>query len=476
MPSENTPSKVSKLDTKAIQRQAAEQERDRVRAIEDLFADCLDITGADTLRREAINEGLEVAEATAALNDLLRKQLSRKSPTAPPAEPLGDDAPTSGTVSAGQDAREKLQAAMELNILARSGRADKETREAARKSEFTSFDLMGFCRRSLELRGISYAGMNKSQIVGLAIQRDGGGLGTSDLTAVVANIANKMMMQGYETDKGSWRAFSQIGNLNDFRQTSRVNLGTIGKFEEKAEDGSYRRGYLSDYNETLQAKSYGKELLFTRELIINDDVSALVRIPLKFGEKAEQRVSEFVIAMILSNPTLNADATAVYHTDHGNITTVGGAPSVATLGVARNQMRQQKEQESKAGLDDGDFLNVAPAYLLVPTALETTSQVLIASQYDPASTTNSRAPNPFMNQMQVLAEPRLDATSATGWYTFASPDRAPTIEVAFIGGNDAPFIDQMEDWHTDGLLMKGRIEFDATFLDFRGTTYNDGTP
>lgn len=466
---------VASIDRQAYIEQGRTAEIQRRNDIDAVFDDHLDIVGVNTLRKQAIKDGWTTAQAATELNKVLRAQLTT-SQIIDEAKPAASDVKRETHVESGQDAIDKLRAGMEQAILVRSGQADAETKAAAAQNEFKSYSLVDFCRKSLELRGTNVNGLDKNQMVKVALQRDGGGLTTSDMAAVVENIANKQMMTGYQMNAGSWRNFCRIGSLTDFRSTSRVNLGGMGVLNEVAEDGSYERSYLSDYKETMQAKTYGREIMVTRKLIVNDDVNALVELPLRFGQKANQKVASFVIDLITSNPTLNADSTAVFASGHANLGT-GGAISVTTLGEARKLMRLQKEQESVTGADDGDFISVNPRFLLVPAALETTAQVMVNSELDPTKTVEiagTNAINPFYNNLTVLADPRLDANSATAYYLFADPQEAPTIEVGFLNGNDAPFIDQIDDFHTDGISYKVRIDFDATWLDYRGAVKNAG--
>ena len=60
--------------------------------------------------------------------------------------------------------------------------------------------------------------------------------------------------------------------------------------------------------------------------------------------------------------------------------------------------------------------------------------------------------------MQIIADPRLVAGS---WYLFAAPTQAPVIEVAWLDGNESPFIDEQVDFITDGIQIKARHCFGA---------------
>ena len=129
--------------------------------------------------------------------------------------------------------------------------------------------------------------------------------------------------------------------------------------------------------------------------------------------------------------------------------------------AARTAMRSQ------TGLA-GEILNIAPAFLLVPASLETTSDKLLNSTGDLSQYINSGVINPFYKKLQLVVKSILDATSTAGWYLAADPNQCDTVEVAFLNGQDKPFLDQREGWTVDGIEFKCRIEFGVKSIDYRG--------
>jgi hypothetical protein len=89
--------------------------------------------------------------------------------------------------------------------------------------------------------------------------------------------------------------------------------------------------------------------------------------------------------------------------------------------------------------------------------------------------TSSRIPNPVRNAAEVIVDARLDAASLTAWYLLADPNRFDTIEVGYLDGVAAPFLDQQEGWTIDGVEYKVRIDAAAAPLEFRTLYKNAGT-
>ena len=48
------------------------------------------------------------------------------------------------------------------------------------------------------------------------------------------------------------------------------------------------------------------------------------------------------------------------------------------------------------------------------------------------------------------------------------------VEVAFLHGREAPYIEQRQGWTVDGTEFKARIEFGVKAIDWRGLYCNDG--
>ena len=73
--------------------------------------------------------------------------------------------------------------------------------------------------------------------------------------------------------------------------------------------------------------------------------------------------------------------------------------------------------------------------------------------------------------MGTGTSPRL---SGTRRYLFAEPAVAPVIEVAFLDGNQEPYIEQEMGFTVDGTRYKVRLDFGVAAIDYRGAVTNAG--
>jgi len=361
---------------------------------------------------------------------------------------------TSMRIEMGDSEADKFSRAAADAIAFRSGIADKD----AKSSELYGYTLLEMARKSLELRGVSTNFMDKRELVGRAFTHS-----SSDFPKLLENNSRKAMLRGYDEAEEVFQRFTRSGNLSDFKTHTRVGMGVFDTLDEVPESGEFKHGTIGERSETIKLATYGKLFSITRQAIINDDLSAFTEIPRKMGRAAARTVGDLVFSIITANPVM-ADGTALFHANHNNLAGSGAAPSAATVGAGRTAMRIQK--------DGVATLNISPTFLLVPAALEDTAKILLMSETDP-SQANSRKPNPVRNAAEIIVDARLDSASSTAWYLLADPNRFDTIEVGYLDGVAAPFLDQQDGWNIDGVEYKVRIDAAAAPLEHR-TMYKNG--
>jgi len=371
----------------------------------------------------------------------------------------------------GADALDRYLVGAEQAISVRAGLIeDRDEARKARENEFYGLRMSELAREYLRIVNHDTAGMDQRAMIGAAFTRAGIiGHGTSDFSNLLENVANKAALIGYDEAEETWRTWCRVGTLPDFRQGSRVNMSTFGDLDVVYENGEYKYGTFSDLKETLTLVTYGKLFSISRQAVINDDLDVFSRIPRSMGRAANRKVGDLAYAILTGNPTLNQDSTAVFHANHSNFIDngSGGAPSVTTLEAAFTAMATQTDPASNT-------LNIMPSYLIVPHALRGTAEVLQSGQYDPAGTAGTLTPNTVQGRFQVVADARLDSNDAAAWFIAGNQNTYDTVEVAFLDGNDAPYLESKDGWSQDGVEYKVRIDAVAAALDFRALYMNDG--
>lgn len=368
---------------------------------------------------------------------------------------LGKEATPSVRVEVGKDERELKREQMQNAIEFRAGLTTEDN-----GNEIRGYSMAELARLSLRFAGGDDSG-SRLQMMGRAITHS-----TSDFANVLANVANKSMLKGYGEAPETFEAFTSVGNLSDFKATSRVGMSEFGDLDEIGAGGEYKSGTFSDKQEKIQLLTFGKKFTISRQALINDDLSAFTTIPSKMGRAARRKVGDLAYAVLTDNPIM-ADGVALFHNGtHGNNPTAA-AMSIASFGAARTAMAKQTDISGKA------VLNIRPATLIVPVALEDLARTLMASETDP-SQANSRKPNIYRGAFEVVSDARLDVVSAKSWYLAANASQFDTIEIGYLDGNQNPFLEQQDGWDVDGVEFKVRIDAAAKALEHRTLLKNNG--
>lgn len=337
-------------------------------------------------------------------------------------------------------------------LMSRSGHAKAEA-----SNHYSSYGMLELARASLLDRGIGCAGLNKMEMVGLAFTHS-----SSDFGNILLDVANKSVLMGWETAEETFERWTKKGILGDFKIAQRVGLGDFNSLRQVREGAEYKYVTVGDHAQQIALATYGELFSITRQAIINDDMSMLTDIPMKMGFAAKGTIGDLVYAVLTQNPKMS-DGKALFHAEHGNLG--AGVPSVAALDANRMLMRKQKSGNRS--------LNIRPEFVLCPVALETTMNQIIKSSSVKGADVNAGIANPIQNFAEVIAEPRLDDSSAVQWFLAAGKGR-DTIEVAYLDGIDTPYIEQQQGFTIDGVATKVRIDAGVAPLDYRGLVKSTG--
>ena len=378
---------------------------------------------------------------------------------------IATPSPTGARLHVGQEAQEKFVTGATRAIIARAAMFNERGRTSpdGERNEFSGYTMRELARMSLETRGIR-PDRDSMTMITTAMQPVimGGALSTSDFVNILANVANKGLLKGYEEAAETFDKWTGKGTLSDFKASTRVDLGLFPSLSKVDEGAEYRYASLTDRKVQLILSTYGNLFPITRQAIINDDLGVFTKVPSRMGQAAKRTIANLVWAILTSNPNA-PDGTALFHNNHANLATGGGsALSADSLDAARAKMATQKDPDNIK-----QALNIKPAYFLVPAALEGKARQLMASQTEPGQS-NPGVANRVAGLAEVISEGRLDINSTTAWYLASNANQVDTIEVDYLDGNEAPMLEQKEGWNVDGVEFKVRQDVGVTLLDFRG--------
>lgn len=329
--------------------------------------------------------------------------------------------------------------------------------EAARR--FSAYRLTDMASDLLELRGISARGLSRDQLVERAMHS------TSDFPSLLENVTNKVLRLGYEAAPAGTKVAARQVLARDFKPLSRVQFGESPALQKVLEGGEYKRGKVLDSKETYSVATYGRIIGISRQAIVNDDLQAFARVARQMGWAAAEFESGQITGLLTANAAMadggalfNVTTPAVGGTGHGNLGTgTGSALSATGLAAGTKAMRLQK------GLDASTPINVAPRYLIVPAALEYTALQLVTA----ITPTTINDVNVYAGKLEVVVDPRLDASSTTAWYLVADPAAVDGLEYAYL--EDSPGLQLMmrEDFDTAGIEWRASLDFGCAPVEWR---------
>ncbi len=338
--------------------------------------------------------------------------------------------------------------------------------------EFRGLRLIDLARQSLERAGESTKGLLSQELVGKAFTHRSGGVATTgDFPILLENVLNKVLLAQYMITPDTWRRFCRVGSVTDFKASKRYRPGTFGSLSALNEAGEFVSKSIPDgEKQSLTAATKGNIIGISRQAIINDDMGAFSTLATAFGRAAKLSVEVDVYALLALNaglgPTMT-DGLTLFHATHGNITTAA-ALAAAALDLDRIAMGVQRDPSGN------EILELSPAILVVPKSLGGQARVINDSQYDPDTVANKAQMKANIAAKMFSDIVDTARIAATRRYLFADPGIAPTIEVAFLDGQEQPFMEMKEGWRVDGIEWKVREDYAVGAIDYRGAITNAG--
>lgn len=286
---------------------------------------------------------------------------------------------------------------------------------------------------------------------------------TSFADALGNSITRRMqaIYQG-EVDLQAWKKVSTWGPVADFRTQERIRIGGYGNLPTVAESGAYvaLTSPGDDKASYAVAKRGGLESV-TLEMIKNDDVQAIRRIPLELALAAGNTLYEFVFDFFRTNPAAY-DGVAIYHATHGNL--FAAALDATTFAAHRLAMVKQ----TRAG--SAKRLGASPKTVLVSFDQQETAYNLFVR--------NQNLDKTFVQTVNPEVICPAYWTDANDWCTVADPNRLPVLEIGFLDGKEDPelFIQDMPNqgslFSNDKVTYKIRHIYGGSDLvdGYKGTT------
>ena len=305
------------------------------------------------------------------------------------------------------------------------------------------------CRGALDAEGVSYSPYDRDEI----LQRS---FSTATLNAVFTTNFAAQMLEGFMDAPDTTLPWTREADLPNFQTVERFQMSKFSKLKKTDRNQTPDDADVQAVLESYKLARYSERFTVDEMDIIDDRFGALDETPRDLGEAARVLRPDLVYSILLGNPQMEQDSTALFHTDHGNLTASGATLSSSTLAARKSAMAAQTS--------NGRLLNIRGQYLIVPETKEHIAAPLVGSseRRDTTTSTEYGTMNWANGRFSVIAEPRLDvgvidpssgATNAgqAGAWFLATANGKHGIEVGHLRGTGrAPVVRRYE-------LTEGRI-------------------
>lgn len=300
--------------------------------------------------------------------------------------------------------------------------------------------------------------------------RASAGFSTVSLPGILSRVANKAMLQSYNSGAGVAREFCAETDTTDFKQFDRYRMTEAGDFEEIGATGEIKNSTLTEETLSNQVKTYGRMFGITRQMLINDDLGAMLAIPSLLGKMAARTLEKSVISLLANASTGAASTNFFFSTSTAKkkANYAAGADTaldIDALGTAYKLFLDQVDSQ-------GNPIMVEPSLLLVTNKNAVNARKLFndAAYRFTNTDTKETIENQWQGMFRPLVSPFLSqlGTTEDEYYLLPAPTDTAVINIAYLRGQRAPVISQSDvDFQQLGVQMRGVFDFGVALWDQR---------
>jgi hypothetical protein len=296
-----------------------------------------------------------------------------------------------------------------------------------------------------------------------------GGPSTADIPNLLSAVANKTLLDQYNSFPSAARMVATVLAANDFKTHLGLRLTGDATFKQLPGAGEIKHASLGEQTFTYKVDTFARMCNIDRRDIINDDLGSFAQLPTILGRGAAVAVEQAFWTLVLSNPG------SFFHDDNANL--IDDVLDSAGLGVGVEKLLKMVDA-------NGDPVNAIPRFLVVPPELKKAADELFRSTTvntgGGSAATQVPSANSFFGLYQPVVSPYLSnanyaGNSATGWFLFCDPSNIPAFALSYLQGQEAPTVEQVElPANQLGICFRGFLDFGVAAMDSRGAVKSSG--
>lgn len=304
-----------------------------------------------------------------------------------------------------------LNASRSLASTGSLGQLEEVFDQAYRTQSMPMRDLV---RSALEAEGVRCSSFDEGELMQRAMS-------SSAVSNMFTLAFNARILRGFVGVGDSTSAWTKSDTLPNFQAAERLQMGKYTRLERRARGKTPEHGQIDSKGESIKVYEYASKFVIDEQDLVDNTFGNIQQVtPEEMGEAAGELAPDLAYAVLMSNPTMSQDATALFHADHANLNTTA-ALNYTNLIAGRTDFATRV-------LPNGRHVSVRGDILLVPEALDATANELISVSSKIDSTYGPNDFNANRGKHTVVSDPRLDVGvthpetgaavtgSATTWY------------------------------------------------------------
>ncbi|WP_268801511.1 ATP-dependent Clp protease proteolytic subunit [Photobacterium kishitanii] len=290
---------------------------------------------------------------------------------------------------------------------------------------------------------------NKNELVARAFN-------SGDFADIITESVRTVMRDEAQVRAPLWRELANTENLPNFKETDLILINDAPDLMAVSEDGEYKSATIKGSGEKIQLASFGREIAFTRQAIINDEIALISKIPRKFMQSAYRLSDKLMFNAILSGKM--GDGKSVFQAGGankwGNLVNDIPAADYEALVMALHKTF------ATATTSEGDVLDLRGEILLANPDHASFLEAVLNTASKPD--TFNPAYKKFAKVVETARLAMINGAIALTGKDFDS------VVMGFLDGAQDPWLETGDGWSSDG--AKFRITYDVTskVLDRRG--------
>ena len=307
---------------------------------------------------------------------------------------------------------------------------------------------------------------------------------TSTLTTAVKNTVNIMTANAYSQRELWFEPIVQTHEVDTIDDATLARVHGVNALSTVSEGAAYTELAISDEEETASFVKRGNYIGITLEVLMQDKIGFVQRIPQVLANAWYNTQSDLVSAVFTTNsaagPVLS-DTGALFNATA--LGTAGGHVNLLTTGLSHAQfstVRTAMMKQTDQPLGAGRRLLLTPRYLLVPADLEVTALEIRNSELVPGesggATTGGQiqTTNNFRGSFDVIVVPTW--TDTNNWAAVADPQRYPAIHLVYPRGQRAPQIFTADGETSGAMFTNDELRFKVRLMTYRFSSTYDCAP